>query len=92
MATNCERFQKQLKSGDAIALIWTIHDVIDATRDEDDRPTLTRDQARDVLADVYQKHDASVGVTWDTLSWYAPETRMAIEGSEPYSYPWEEVE
>lgn len=90
---NWERYREELDSGDCIALIWSVHDVVDATRDEDDRQTLTRDQARRVLAEVRDHHDASHGVTWDTLRDYADGLygeRAALEGAKGYDYDWED--
>jgi hypothetical protein len=63
-----------------IALGWSIADVKQV------RPDLTEAQACEVLAQVERKHDASLGVTWDTLEWIAdsifgpaPETDEAEE-------------
>jgi len=63
-----------------IALIWSIEDV------QQVRPDLTDDQAWEVLQQVKSEHDATLGVTWDTLEWAAnhlfgdaPETDEASE-------------
>jgi len=44
-----------------IAIIWSVDDVNDA------RPELTDEQKMHVLEEVSDHHDASWGVTWDTL-------------------------
>jgi len=44
-----------------IAIIWSIEDVQLA------RPDLTDKQAMNVLEIIKNKHDATIGVTWDTL-------------------------
>ena len=48
-----------------IALGWSIEDV------QEVRPGLTAKQAWEVLQDVERKHDATIGITWDTLEWVA---------------------
>jgi hypothetical protein len=48
-----------------IALIWSIDDV------QDVRPDLTDDQAWEVLRQVKSDHDATIGVTFETLEWVA---------------------
>jgi hypothetical protein len=62
-----QRWEDDLRSGDAIALIWTTHDVLAATATDDEEDTLTQGQAREVLRYVWGSHDAQYGVTWDTL-------------------------
>jgi len=44
-----------------IAILWSVDDVDDA------RPDLTDEQKMSVLEEVSDHHDASWGVTWDTL-------------------------
>ena len=48
-----------------IAIIWDIADV------QSVRSGLTDEQAMEVLSDVKRKHDATMGVCWDTLEIYA---------------------
>lgn len=47
---------------DFIAIKWSIEDV------QEVRPDLTEAQCREVLARVRDRHDATIGVTWDVLS------------------------
>lgn len=47
---------------DAIAIKWSIEDV------QEVRPDLTEAQCREVLAAVFDRHDATIGVTWDVLT------------------------
>lgn len=44
-----------------IALVWSIDDV------QEVRPDLTEKQAWKALQEVERRHDATIGVTWDTL-------------------------
>ena len=46
---------------DTIALLWCIDDVLEI------RPDLTEEQAGEVLTRVDDIHDASIGLSWDTL-------------------------
>jgi len=48
-----------------IGLIWSIEDV------QEVRPDLSDDQAWDVLQLVRKRHDATLGVTWETLEYSA---------------------
>ncbi len=49
----------------SIAILWSIADV------KDIRPDLTDEECLEVLHHQEQNHDASIGVSWDTLSWCA---------------------
>jgi hypothetical protein len=48
-----------------IALGWSVEDVLEV------RPDLTNEQAWEVLQQVERRHDASIGINWDTLEWVA---------------------
>ena len=47
------------------ALGWSVEDV------QEVRPDLTDEQAWEVLRQVERRHDATIGITWDTLEWVA---------------------
>jgi len=47
---------------DTIALHWNTDDVLSCCSN-----ITTKEQARDVLSYVLDKHDANYGVSWDTL-------------------------
>lgn len=49
----------------AVAIVWQIDDVMTI------RPDLTEEQAAEVLGAVESGHDASLGISWDTLEIYA---------------------
>ena len=51
----------------AMAIVWQIDDVLSI------RPDLTEEQAGEVLGRVEDCHDASIGVSWDTLEIVADE-------------------
>ena len=49
----------------SIAIVWEIDDIRNL------RPDLTDDECMEVLDYTDRKHDASLGVSWDTLEWNA---------------------
>jgi len=62
----------RIRSGDAIAIVWTVNDVIDATSHLNDETeeyenTLSVEQAREVLQYMLDSHDSEWGVNWETL-------------------------
>lgn len=48
-----------------IAIIWSIDDVMEECK------WLTKEQAYDVLYYLDRKHDANIGVNWDTIHYWA---------------------
>ncbi len=54
-----------LASRGQVALNWSVEDVLQV------RPDLTEEQALKVLKRVESRHDAKIGITWDTLDWVA---------------------
>lgn len=54
-----------LQNEDSISIVWSIDDVKDV------RPDLDDEQAMEVLGFVKDKHDATIGITWDTLEYAA---------------------
>lgn len=53
------------EDGEDIHIIWCVDDV------HLHIPRLTREQAKEVLHEAYRRHDAELGITWDTFSIYA---------------------
>jgi hypothetical protein len=49
---------------DTGAITWTVNDI------RGEYPSLTREQARDVLAEMTHGHDASIGICWDNIESY----------------------
>ena len=54
-----------LKNEDSISIVWCIDDVKEV------RPDLDDEQAWDVLQAVKDNHDATMGISWDTLEYAA---------------------
>lgn len=66
-----------------ITIIWSVEDV------QSERPDLTDEQAMDVLERVKHKHDATIGVNWDTLRtvadiFYPKDSNCEDENKHPY--------
>jgi hypothetical protein len=62
-----EHWQEMLAEGGCIAIMWSIQDV------KTMRPDLTDSQCMEVLDAVENNHDATLGVAWDTLEFWAEE-------------------
>ena len=54
--------RETIEKGDAIAVYWHIDDVKSLKND------LTDEQARQILATLKHRHDASIGVNWDVIA------------------------
>jgi len=59
---------------DEISISWCVDDVLS------ERPNLNIEQARKVLEMVDRKHDATIGVTWETLQYWADELFPELVG------------
>ena len=57
-----DRFKEYLKKHGEIAIIWSVEDVLEV------RPELNEAQAFEVLTLCQRRHDANIGITWDTLA------------------------
>ena len=58
-------------NGDAIAIIWTTEDVF--TESENIDTEISEEEAQEILGILDRKHDASLGITWDTISCHIDE-------------------
>lgn len=52
----------------AINLTWGIDDVLQVAKDNNIK--LTRKQASDVLDETLRRHDATLGVSWETIEYH----------------------
>ena len=50
---------------DEIAIIWSVEDVMQECE------WLSKDQALDVLHDLNQNHDATIGINWEVINYKA---------------------
>lgn len=53
------------KENGTISIVWSVEDVLTV------RPDLAYDEAFEVLERVYRGHDATIGISWETLKVYA---------------------
>ena len=68
-----EEYLDDIERGDAIAVIWTVNDVMDLYSYEHDEKEITLEQARDVLSNVKRRHDAEYGISWETIRFWLEE-------------------
>lgn len=59
------------KLPDEISIVWQVDDVKEIASD------LTDEECREVLQLVKSEHDATIGVNWDTLEYWARYIREA---------------
>ena len=60
-----KRTKQTVSLPDKITITWHIDDV------KEIRPDLTDDQAREVLHQAKNRHDAGIGITWEVLAIHA---------------------
>jgi predicted transcriptional regulator len=58
---------------DQIAIVWTTEDVLEHARQL--KVKITKPQAMEILSQVQIKHDASLGINWDTVEFYIREAK-----------------
>ena len=60
---------------DKVAVVWSIDDVhaVQEDFDEEQTSSLTEEQAQIILQRAFDKHDASEGITWESLRYYSEE-------------------
>ena len=65
-----EKYKDQIIAGDTIAIIWSAEDVIyQAANMREDPIILTEEEIQSVLESLTNKHDATIGVNWDTIEY-----------------------
>ena len=60
----------------SISIVWCAEDVL--VKADEIGIELTGEQVSDVLGYVERKHDASIGVNWDTIGYWIDEVINAI--------------
>ena len=61
---------------DKVAVVWTTEDVHAAQNDFDEdeqTSSLSEEQAESILQRAFDKHDANVGITWESLRFWSEE-------------------
>ena len=60
-----EAIERHCNSPDGITISWTVDDVQTAAEEEDQ--AVTDEEAREILAELKQKHDAEIGINWEVI-------------------------
>lgn len=71
-------YQHGFNDTNSIAIIWCVDDIKHMTKEMEIPIKLTDDQCMEILYDVHRRHDATIGITWDTLE-YAIENYLQNE-------------
>ena len=61
---------------DKVAVVWTtddIHAVQDNFDEDTETSSLSEEQAESILQKAFDKHDANVGITWESLRYWSEE-------------------
>ena len=69
-----KRLQLDHKPDEVIAVqIWSVADVLIQAKNRDPKIKLTKADAEQILEDVDEHQDASLGISWDTIDVYINE-------------------
>ena len=63
-----------------ISIIWSTEDVLHQAKQKDVQ--LTEDEANQILLQMERKHDADIGISWETIDVYIDD----LVDSRDYSY------
>ena len=61
---------------DKVAVVWTtedVHSVQDDFGEDVGSSSLSNEQAQNILQKAFDKHDASEGITWESLRYWSEE-------------------
>ena len=61
---------------DKVAVVWTtddVHSVQDDFDEDTETSSLSEEQAESILQKAFDKHDASEGITWESLRFWSEE-------------------
>lgn len=68
---------------DKIAVVWCVHDVKSMTIAGSDLDAedswMTDEEARDILREMDNRHDASIGINWDVIEVYVDDLKYEKE-------------
>ncbi|PSB31377.1 hypothetical protein [Chlorogloea sp. CCALA 695] len=78
LATDREQVELVLSQywADKVAVVWTtedVHSVQDDFDENEQTSSLSEEQAQSVLQKAFDKHDASEGITWESLRYWSEE-------------------
>lgn len=66
-----QKENKELKKQLQNSITWSVEDFLGY--DTNGKYTITPEQAQEALNHMIRKHDASMGITWDTIEYYLQE-------------------
>ena len=66
-------YRDRFNSENSICLIWCIADIKTAMQNRDHPIEITDDECMEILDEMERRHDASLGITWDTIEYYLDE-------------------
>lgn len=72
-----ERYKQKIIDDETIMSPWSLEDV--QQQAEDDGLLLSLNQQKRVLSLVSSKHDATIGINWDTISYWISEVYQQEE-------------
>ncbi len=61
-------YVQDVEPDDTIEIRWSVEDVLDQA--EQLKIKLSKKEAQNILQDIHRRHDASIGVSWDTITYY----------------------
>ena len=78
LAIDCQQVELVLSAywADKVAVVWTtedVHSVQDDFDDEEQTSSLSEEQAQIILQKAFDKHDASEGITLESLRYWSEE-------------------
>ena len=78
VATDKQQVESVLSQywADKVAVVWTTDDVHSIQDDFDEdvcSSSLSEEQAESILHKTFDKHDANVGITWESLRFWSEE-------------------
>jgi len=65
-----EEALKILEDEDRIYISWGTDDILQRAEDLEVEPKISKEKAREILQEMERSHDATLGITWDTIDSY----------------------
>ena len=75
---------------DKIAITWTSEDLISWSKDHDYKE-ISEEDARETLKVIFNSHDCTIGITWDTIDYALDSYWQSEEEWEAENAPLEDV-
>jgi len=60
-------------SDNSICIIWCIDDIKCAMTNRENPIEISDDECMDILTEIESNHDASLGISWDTIDYHLDE-------------------